>query len=152
MNDEELGNDKLNLNNSTPSASDDISESSHFLRRTSAEVIRKRVKAIDQVNDHEAAVKACANCPDFCFQTIYGIHFHPLNFVLLSIWLVAILLFVVMVGGALEERDMIKENMPRTQTTRNFTKHATLKYWHANCDTKSVPVKSNTLKRTMRGN
>jgi len=104
MNDEELGNDKLNLNNSTPSASDDISESSHFLRRTSAEVIRKRVKAIDQVNDHEAAVKACANCPDFCFQTIYGIHFHPLNFVLLSIWLVAILLFVVMVGGALQSK------------------------------------------------
>jgi hypothetical protein len=79
-------------------------ESSKLLRRNSADILRKRVKSVDKLNVHEEAVKTCLFCPDFCFQTLFGIHFHPLNFILLSIWLLGILIFIIMVGGALESK------------------------------------------------
>ena len=74
-------------------------ETSSLIHRQNSSELRKRVKSIDQANFHEDAVKTCDQCPDLCFQTFCGIHFHPLNFCLMTLWTSGILFFFAMVGG-----------------------------------------------------
>ena len=67
----------------------------------SVEVLRRRVKSLDKLNVHEEAVETCDRCPDVCFTTLCGIHFHPLNNIILLIWSSGVLFFLLVVGSAL---------------------------------------------------
>ena len=120
----------INIYNSDDSDTDHQRSSRHetssLLQRQSSgpSEIRKCVKSVDQTNFHEEAVESCkGKCPDICFQTFYGIHFHPLNFCLMSLWISGVLFFVIMVGGELETKWNSINKESSTSVSYHHTHH-----------------------------
>ena len=83
------------------SSTNDNNETTTVNQSNSVEVLRRRVKSLDKLNVHEEAVETCDRCPDICFTTLCGIHFHPLNNIILLIWSSGVLFFLLVVGSAL---------------------------------------------------
>jgi hypothetical protein len=106
-----------------PSGTSNNGDTTAINQFNSVEVLRRRVKSLDKLNVHEEAVETCDRCPDVCFTTMCGIHFHPLNNIILLIWSSGVLFFLIVVSTALSNKWEIVGSESTTAVALHHTHH-----------------------------